>query len=109
MRGRALPDLASRQRADALAERRGGECGDVAARQVGLRHNIVDSAAWKQHGVTRVHPMDLVALTQADRAAGNEMELCAAARGAEAEAEGWRKLNPSIFDASQAHADQKFI
>jgi hypothetical protein len=53
--------------------------------------------------------MDLVALTQEDRAAGDEMKVCATFRGSETEAEGWRELDPPIFDASQAHADQKFI
>jgi hypothetical protein len=53
--------------------------------------------------------MDLVALTQEDRAAGDEMELCAAFLGCEPKAERWRKLNAPIFDASQPHADQKFI
>ena len=67
------------------------------------------SAARKQHGVPRIHLMDLVALTQEDRAAGDEMELCAAFLGSEPKAEGRRKLNPPIFDASQAHSHQKFI
>jgi hypothetical protein len=53
--------------------------------------------------------MDLVALTQEDRAAGDEMEFCAAFRSSEPKAEGWRKLNAPIFDASQAHAHQKFV
>ena len=81
MRGRALPSLAGRQCADTLAERRGGERGDVAARQVGSRDDIVDSAAREQHGIPPVHLMNIVALTQKDRAASDEMELCAAVRG----------------------------
>ena len=89
--------------------RGGGERGDVAARQVGLRDDIVRSAAREQHGVPRIHPMDLVALTQVNGAAGDEVEVRAALRGSEPKAEGRRKLNAPIFDASQTHADQKFI
>jgi len=69
----------------------------------------VDSTAREQHGVPRVHPMDGVALTQEDRAAGDEMKICAAFRSSEPKAEGGRKFNPPIFDASQTHSDQKFI
>ena len=105
----SLHGLAGRQRADTRAEHRGGERSDVPARQVGLRHDIVGSAAREQHGIPRVHPMDFVALTQEYRAAGDEVKLCAAFRSAEPKAERWRKLNAPILDASQTHADQKFI
>lgn len=63
MARRAFPDLAGRQRAHALADRGGGERGDVPASQVGLRHDIVRSAAREQHRVSRIHLMNLVALT----------------------------------------------
>jgi hypothetical protein len=53
--------------------------------------------------------MDLVALTKEDWTAGDEVEVCAAFRGSEPEAEGRRKLNAPIFDASQTHSDQKFV
>jgi hypothetical protein len=92
-----------------LADRGGGERGDVPARQVGFRDDIVRSAAGKQHRAARIHLMDFFALTQEDRAAGDEVEVRAAFRGSKPKAEGWRKLNAPIFDASQTHADQQFV
>ena len=67
------------------------------------------SAAREQHRVPGIHLMDLVALSQEDGAAGDEVEIGAALRGPEPKPEGRRKLNPPIFDAGQAHAGQKFI
>ena len=53
--------------------------------------------------------MDFFALTQEDRAAGDEVEVRAAFRGSKPKAEGRRKLDPPIFDASQTHSGQKFV
>ena len=48
-------------------------------------------------------------MTQVNGAAGNEVEVRATLGGSEPKAERWRKLNPPIFEAGQAHSRQKFV